>query len=151
MPDLPDAAIQAAAGPSGGVLGKQGGGVISQKLVDKHPDLAREFVTIGQYPRAGHDRSRWETFARRAFKMWSWERAECEAMRRRGQTLERPCFVSETGDGAPAGAGRELDPGAGHEARMAPWPRPGRNLGDDHAREPGSGGVNRGHPGRLAW
>lgn len=29
-------------------------------------------------------------FARRVYSMWSWERAECEAMRRRGQTLARP-------------------------------------------------------------
>ena len=37
-------------------------------------------------------------FARRCGRMWSWERAECEAMRRRGQTAEHPgCFVSETG------------------------------------------------------
>jgi hypothetical protein len=32
-------------------------------------------------------------------RIWCWERPECEAMRRRGQTLERPwpCFVSEDG------------------------------------------------------
>jgi hypothetical protein len=47
-------------GPSGGVLGKDGG-IVTQQLVDRHPDLARQFVTIGQYPRAGHDRERWET------------------------------------------------------------------------------------------
>lgn len=49
-----------AAGPSGGVLGKDGG-VVSQRLVDQHPDLARAFVTVGAYPRAGHDRERWKT------------------------------------------------------------------------------------------
>lgn len=49
-----------AMGPSGGVLGKADG-VVSRELADKHPDLARQLVTIGLYRRTGHDRSRWET------------------------------------------------------------------------------------------
>lgn len=36
-------------------------------------------------------------FSRRASRVMSWERAECEAMRRRGQILPRPCFISEDG------------------------------------------------------
>lgn len=40
-------------------------------------------------------------FARRVYRDWSWERAECEAMRRRGQTMRRPyCYLDE--DGYPA-------------------------------------------------
>jgi hypothetical protein len=49
-----------AAGPSGGVLGRDAG-LITRDLVVKHPELARQFVTIGRQPRAGHDRQRWET------------------------------------------------------------------------------------------
>lgn len=47
------------AGPSGGVLGDGDNGAISQSLYDKHPGLARQLVTTGRYPRAGHDRARW--------------------------------------------------------------------------------------------
>jgi hypothetical protein len=47
-------------GPSGGVLGRHGG-MVSLEILEKHPDLARAFVTTGKYPRAGHDRARWET------------------------------------------------------------------------------------------
>lgn len=53
MPDL-------AAGPSGGTLGRKDGGVrIMEGLVTKHPDLARQLLTIGKESRAGHDRARW--------------------------------------------------------------------------------------------
>jgi hypothetical protein len=48
-----------ASGPSGGVLGKDGG-LVSLEILEKHPDLARAFVTTGKYPRTGHDRARWE-------------------------------------------------------------------------------------------
>lgn len=47
-------------GPSGGVLGKDGG-IVTREVLDKHPDLARQFVTIGRYKRTGHDRERWKT------------------------------------------------------------------------------------------
>lgn len=47
-------------GPSGGVLGNTGGAV-SLDVLQKHPGIARQIVTIGRYPRAGHDRARWET------------------------------------------------------------------------------------------
>jgi hypothetical protein len=72
-----------------------------------HPDCQ---MTPGRYDAAFFDI--WDTispanlpsmhrltrrFTRRAGTLWSWERAECEAMRRRGQTLEWPCWVSETG------------------------------------------------------
>lgn len=36
-------------------------------------------------------------FARRAGRVWCWERAECEAMRARGQTLPNCLFISDTG------------------------------------------------------
>lgn len=49
------------AGPSGGVLGKGSGGIVSLEVLQKHPDLARQIVTTGKQPRAGHDRARWET------------------------------------------------------------------------------------------
>lgn len=48
-------------GPSGGVIGQDGRGTVSRDLLDKHPDLARQFLTIGRHPRAGHDRARWQT------------------------------------------------------------------------------------------
>ena len=48
------------AGPSGGALGKNHG-VISREILEKHPDLARQIVTIGRYRRTGHDRARWKT------------------------------------------------------------------------------------------
>lgn len=48
------------AGPSAGVLGDNRG-VVDRELFEKHPDWARELVTIGRYPRAGHDRERWKT------------------------------------------------------------------------------------------
>lgn len=47
-------------GPSGGALGDNSG-LVSRDLFEKHPDLARQIVTIGQYKRAGHDRERWKT------------------------------------------------------------------------------------------
>jgi hypothetical protein len=47
-------------GPSAGVLG-DGGGVVDRDLYEKYPDWARELVTIGGYPRAGHDRERWKS------------------------------------------------------------------------------------------
>ena len=47
-------------GPSGGVLGNSRG-VVSRDLCEKYPGLARQIVTAGQHPRAGHDRRRWET------------------------------------------------------------------------------------------
>jgi hypothetical protein len=47
-------------GPSGGVLGKDGG-IVTPEVLEKHPDLARQVVTIGRYKRAGHDRALWET------------------------------------------------------------------------------------------
>lgn len=47
-------------GPSGGALGDNRG-LVSRDLILKYPDLAREFVAIGRYPRAGHDRRRWES------------------------------------------------------------------------------------------
>jgi hypothetical protein len=49
-----------AAGPSGGALGKNAG-IISREILENHPDLARQIVTIGRHPRPGHDRKRWET------------------------------------------------------------------------------------------
>lgn len=49
-------------GPSGGALGKDRG-IISREVLEKHPDLARQFVTIGRHRRAGHDRKRWENDA----------------------------------------------------------------------------------------
>ncbi len=36
-------------------------------------------------------------YCKRVERIWFWERPECEAMRARGQTLERPCWISETG------------------------------------------------------
>lgn len=48
-------------GPSGGVTGKKDGGLQADvRFVEKHPDLARRFLTFGKHPRAGHDRARWE-------------------------------------------------------------------------------------------
>lgn len=47
-------------GPSAGVLGN-GSGVVDRDLYEKHPGWARELVTIGRHPRAGHDRERWKT------------------------------------------------------------------------------------------
>lgn len=47
-------------GPSGGVPGDSRG-MVSRELCEKYPGLARQVVTIGQHPRAGHDRRRWET------------------------------------------------------------------------------------------
>lgn len=50
------------AGPSGGILGKKDGGLRADaRLAEKHPDLARQVLTFGKQPRAGHDRERWET------------------------------------------------------------------------------------------
>lgn len=48
-----------AAGPSGGILGT-GGGMLPMEILEKHPGIAKALVTTGKYPRAGHDRARWE-------------------------------------------------------------------------------------------
>lgn len=49
-----------AAGPSGGALG-DGCGVVDRAMFEEHPDIARQIVTLGRRPRAGHDRARWAT------------------------------------------------------------------------------------------
>ena len=66
-----------ARGPSGGVLGKDGGPVTAD-AVRKHPDLARQIVQVGCYPRAGHDRARW------ASVNWDDYRAKVGVCQRRG-------------------------------------------------------------------
>jgi hypothetical protein len=48
------------AGPSGGALGT-GGGIVTRDILENHPDIARQIVTIGRYKRTGHDRERWKT------------------------------------------------------------------------------------------
>lgn len=45
-------------GASGGVLGT-GGPTVTQDMISRHPDVARQFLTAGMRPRAGHERARW--------------------------------------------------------------------------------------------
>ena len=79
-----------ASGPSGGVPGNSRG-LVSRDLCEKYPGLARQIVTAGQHPRAGHDRRRWETVS------WDDYRAKVAVGQSRGWWRIEPS-VSRPGD-----------------------------------------------------
>ena len=48
-----------ARGASGGVIGNNSG-LVDAAILEAHPALAQQIVTVGRRPRVGHDRARWE-------------------------------------------------------------------------------------------
>ena len=48
-------------GASAGVLGSAGQQSVTYDFYKRHPDWAKELLTLGSHVRAGHDRERWKT------------------------------------------------------------------------------------------
>lgn len=65
-------------GPSGGELGQGDKHTVSRDMLERHPAIVRQVMTIGMRPRAGHDRDRWTSVR------WADYRARVGIEQRRG-------------------------------------------------------------------
>jgi hypothetical protein len=70
-------------GPSGGEPGSGAWPGVSRDMLDRHPGIVRQVMTIGMRPRAGHDRARWESVR------WEDYRARVGVQQRRGPWVVR--------------------------------------------------------------